>query len=100
MTRHFETLMGPVFFCPGQVKVPLKMGFFPFLVAESAIFWFLMLPLCLPSSSKENRKNPPNYGRPPDHGIHRIHNLVLFLCFLRHAALRHMTTGAPNIVRV
>ena len=37
----------------GQVKVPLKMGFFPFLVADLAIFWFLTLPTCLLSCSKE-----------------------------------------------
>jgi heme/copper-type cytochrome/quinol oxidase subunit 3 len=36
-----------------QVKVPLKMGFFPFLVTDLAIFRFLMLPTCLLSCSKE-----------------------------------------------
>jgi hypothetical protein len=69
----------------GQVKVPLKMRFFRFLVTDFAMFLLLTLPLCLLSCSKEvlsifslkkiikaghNRENHPNYGRPPDHGIH------------------------------
>jgi hypothetical protein len=73
----------------GQVKVPLKMGFFPFLVANLAIFWFFTLPTCLLSCSKEvltrlsqkkiikaehDCENPQHYGCPPDHGIHPIKN--------------------------
>jgi hypothetical protein len=59
----------------GQVKVPLEMGFFPFFLADLAIFWFLTLPSCLLSWSKKvlsidsqkkiveaehDRKNYPN----------------------------------------
>jgi hypothetical protein len=61
------------------------MGFIPFLVTDSAIFWFLMLPLCLFSCSKKvlsiffqkkiikaehDRKSHLKYGRPPNDGIH------------------------------
>ena len=69
----------------GQVKVPLKMGFFSFFLADLAIFLFLTLPSCLLSCSKQvlsidsqkkiiktehDRENHPNYARHPDLGIH------------------------------
>jgi len=95
----------------GQVKVPLKMGFFPFLVADMAIFWFLTLPLCLLSCSKEvltrfspkkiikaehDRENPPNYGRHPDHGIHQIrarlsyHMIVTIQNYQKHVKSQNL----------
>ena len=80
----------------GQVKVPLKMGFFSFFLADSAIFWFLTLPSCLLSCSEEllpivsqkkiikaqqDHEIHPNFNRPPDHGIHQCQckwvNLIL-----------------------
>ena len=69
----------------GQVKVPLKMGFFSFFLADLAIFLFLTLPSCLLSCFKQvlsidsqkkiiktehDRENHPNYARHPDLGIH------------------------------
>jgi hypothetical protein len=70
-----------------QVEVRLKIGFFPFLDADLAIFWFLTLPTFPLSCSEEvltrlsqkkiikaehDRKNSQNYGHPPDHGIHLV----------------------------